>query len=127
MQQQKLVLWAVWGAILSFVLVVPLLFATGEVEESELEILHIALLAGPLAISVVLRWIILPKALSFGAMTPIFIAGLAIAESLVFLGLFVAPAFADLFTVVSILAVIQYIPLFIKNPEAVKTVYNLNE
>jgi len=66
----------------------------------------------PVAVSVVVRWSILPQIQKAQAALPFFIVGLALAEASCFIGLFIFPAYKEGFFVFSIIGMFQFIPFF---------------
>lgn len=91
-------------------------FPTGENEEAVPSSLLLAALAG-VSISVVVRWLILPKVTKMESLLPVMIVGLALAESSGILGIFlIGPKFPEtqqLVLLLSLAGIIQFIPLYL--------------
>jgi hypothetical protein len=66
----------------------------------------------PVALSIVIRWLVIPRTKSAQAALPLFVMGIAFAEASCLLGIFVFPAHKqDLFTL-SALGIFQFVPFF---------------
>lgn len=67
---------------------------------------------GQLFASIVVRWFVLPRFDDLKRALPIYIVGLALAESCGILGIFLGGAYRDSLFLLSVLGVIQFVPLF---------------
>ena len=123
MKQNISIFWIIWSAIFMSLFVYPFVLPTVKPEEGSVDILFIAMLIGPIAFSVVVRWVIIPKTKTIQSIFTFFIIGIAVAESLVFFGLFMFPYFQGVMFTASVLAVFQFIPLFLKIEENPKQSY----
>ncbi|MEW6305502.1 MAG: hypothetical protein AB1705_18655 [Verrucomicrobiota bacterium] len=105
--------WVIWIALLSGL---PMFFiflgtsAPGN-DRSSLS-LFVPLVATALSISVVLRWVVIPRLENPQIALQMFIMGMATAEAICFFGIFLAPAYKTLAFVLSFLGILQFIPLF---------------
>jgi len=66
----------------------------------------------PLIASSVIRWVVIPKISVPQIAFPLFIVGIAMAEGLTFFGVFVFPAQKELFFLLSVVGIYQFIPTF---------------
>lgn len=66
----------------------------------------------PVAASILVRWVILPRISEARQAFPIFILGIALAEASCFIGLFVFPAYKEAFFAFSLLGIAQFVPVF---------------
>ncbi len=66
----------------------------------------------PFVVSTIIRWLVLPRARSVQAAFPLFILGIASAEAMCFLGLFIFPAHKQGLFVLSVLGMLQFVPYF---------------
>jgi hypothetical protein len=66
----------------------------------------------PLAISAMIRWLVLPGVRIAQTALVLFIVGIAMAESTSFLGLFIFPAHSQDLFVLSVLGIFQFVPFF---------------
>jgi len=66
----------------------------------------------PVAISVLIRWIVLPRVPTAEAGLVFFVIGIAMAEASCFIGLFLFPAYKEVFFAFSVLGIVQFIPFF---------------
>lgn len=114
--QHQIVLWVIWVAMLSAIpFFVFFLGAFGdEPQELSLSGTFLALLLPPFLGSVIVRWFILPKVIHKGpeAQLVTMIVGLALAEILVFFGIFLYSANFIIFLVFAVIGMAQFIPLW---------------
>lgn len=107
--------WILWFGILGGMLTFRIVLAGQENEadavEGEVNALRY-LAIGPLAISSLLRWLVLPRLQDRGKALVVYIAGLALAEGSGLLGLFLGGVLRESFFVLGVLGVMQWIPVF---------------
>lgn len=108
-----LVWWIIWVSILLGLVTLYLLLGRGPLEAAETSDLLINL-SGlvPLFVSIVIRWLVLPRYDNLKSAFPIFIMGLALAESCGILGIFIGGPFRDDLFVLGVLGIVQFVPLF---------------
>lgn len=110
----RVVFWAIWFALLSGVLVMN--FAIAPPEWSQISrslaspLWWVAVL--PLALSAVVRWLVLPRFTTTQAALPVFIIGLALAESAAIAGMFVFDHHRAELVVLGLLGIGQFLPIF---------------
>lgn len=112
LRQLQLIYWVIWGAILAGLLVIYLVFGRRPLPE---EVASRQVLTGligfaPLFVSVVIRWLILPKFTDATRALPLFLAGLALAEMCGLLGIFLGGPYRDDFALLGALGIAQYLP-----------------
>lgn len=107
--------WIVWGAITAGLTVLYLLVRPPETPSGgdSLRYLPIA----PFCAAMVVRWLILPRFTGLRAF-PIFIMGLALAESTGILGIFLVPALRDVYFVLALAGLAQFVPALIARERA---------
>jgi hypothetical protein len=112
-----LVWWVIWSSALGFLLLIYVIFAKGKnlpvtVVPSELP----RNLSGviPLFISIVLRWLVLPRYTSEGRALVLSVIGIALAEACGILGLILGGPYRDSLWVLGVLGVAQYVPFYAK-------------
>ncbi len=66
----------------------------------------------PIAASGIVRWVILPRVTTAQTAWPLFILGIAFAESTTFFGLFLFPAHRQGLFIISALGIAQFVPIF---------------
>lgn len=118
MNQNKLILWIIWGGILSSILIFSSFLGASDPKETEFGVFPLMMLLGPLSASVFVRWALLPRVNNIQAQLTLFIIGSAMAESLTFFGVFLFPYFQDYFVAIAIIAIIQYLPALIRNVDS---------
>lgn len=115
-RQVQLVYWLIWGAILGGLLVLYLVFGRrplpAEVAPEQAVIGLVAF--APLFVSVVIRWLVLPKFTSPLKALPLFVAGLALAEACGILGIFLGGPYRDDFALLGLLGVVQFLPYLLQ-------------
>lgn len=105
---QPIIWWIVWGAIMAGLTVIFLTIrppATARSLEGGFRYLPIA----PFCVAMVVRWLILPRFTGVRAF-PIFIIGLAMAESTGILGIFLVPALREVYFALALVGLAQFVP-----------------
>lgn len=113
-KQQLAVWWVLWAALLSGVFMIYRLIggSSGQPEQTQADSpLWLAGVA-PFVVSVIARWVVLPRMPSAPKALPVFVIGMAIAESSCFLGLFLFPAHKLELFVLSVVGILQFAPHF---------------
>lgn len=112
---QLMVFWIVWGSILAGLIVIYAVLRRGPVKPVVAADLPLNL-AGivPLFVSVVIRWLVLPRFTDLLRAFPVFIVGLALAEACGLMGIFLGGPYRDSLFVLGVLGVTSYVPLFAK-------------
>ncbi len=113
-----LIWWIVWGAILSGLVLIY--FTLGRGLSGSKELLQEKMLTGliglvPLFVSVVIRWLVLPRFTDMKRAFVMFIVGLSLAEACGMLGIFLGGPYRDDLFVIGVFGIVQYIPIFAKN------------
>ncbi len=111
-----LIWWIIWGAILAGLVLLYLFLGRGPVKPvSETGDLLFSLVGlVPLFVSIVIRWLVLPRYDDLSKAFPLFIVGLALAEASGILGIFLGGAYKDDLFVLGVLGIAQYVPFFAK-------------
>jgi hypothetical protein len=109
-----LIWWIIWGAVLAGLVILYLAFGRGRpLPKPDGKDLFLNLAAVvPLFISIVIRWLVLPRFSGLGRALPMFIAGVALAESCGIIGLFLGGPYRDALWFLGVLGVAQYVPFF---------------
>ncbi|WP_269542854.1 hypothetical protein [Cerasicoccus fimbriatus] len=119
-QPTKAVFWMVWGS-LSAAVVAYRFFLYNENPEPVLPAVMLApMLFVPVIIAAACRWFFIPRLKQMQQILVASIIGIAMGESISFYGYFLFPPYQDLFFVVSLLMVLQYMPTYLNTPPAVK-------
>ncbi|HET7536271.1 MAG TPA: hypothetical protein VFJ90_07450 [Candidatus Didemnitutus sp.] len=66
----------------------------------------------PLFVSIIIRWLVLPRYTEMARAFPIFIVGLALAEGCGLLGIFLGGIYRDDLFVLAVLGIFQFMPFF---------------
>ena len=69
----------------------------------------------PLFVSIVIRWLVLPRYDDVRRAFPLFVAGLALAEACGILGIFLGGPYRDDLFLLGLLGLAQFMPFFAKN------------
>lgn len=105
--------WILWAAILGGLILLYVFLGRGPVKPSpDQDVLKNLVGLVPLFVSIVIRWLVLPRFDSLRRALPLYIVGLALAESSGVLGLFLGGAYRDDLFVLGVLGVTQFVPLF---------------
>lgn len=110
----RIVFWVIWFALLSGVLVMHFVIPSSEWTEISRNMSSPLWLVAvlPLAVSAIVRWLILPRASSAQAALPVFIIGMALAESAAIAGIFLFPGHRTELVVLGLLGIAQFMPVF---------------
>ncbi|MES2475690.1 MAG: hypothetical protein V4640_07910 [Verrucomicrobiota bacterium] len=108
----RVIFWVIWFALLSGVLMIHFVIpGSRPVSDGDASPLWLVAVL-PLAISALVRWLVLPKIPTAQAALPVFIIGMALAEAAAFAGIFIFPAHRMELVVLGILGIVQFMPLF---------------
>ena len=114
MNPSKFILWIIWISILLAVVSFRVFLGEKNPTEQPLDAGIVIVSSFLLFGSLIIRTLILPK--RDHNPLPLFVAGIALAEAFVFVGIFLIPYYQDLFLAMSIACITCYIPVFIKVP-----------
>ncbi|MBI3886429.1 MAG: hypothetical protein HY302_11980 [Opitutae bacterium] len=111
-----LIWWIVWAAQLSALVVVDLVHGRGPLAPGAAEEKVLTGLVGlvPLFMSIVIRWLVLPRYGDLLRALPMFIVGLALAEAGGLLGIFFGGPYRDDLFLLGVLGLAQFVPFFAK-------------
>ena len=105
--------WIAWAAVLAGLVLVYVFLGRGPVKPSpDKEVLWNLVGLVPLFVSIVIRWLVLPRFDSLQRAFPIYLVGLALAEGCGILGIFLGGPFRDDLFVLGVLGVTQFVPIF---------------
>jgi hypothetical protein len=112
---QVLIFWIIWAFILTGLIMIHVFLGRGPVKPVVAADLPVNL-AGvvPLFLSVVIRWLVLPRATQLGSALVLFVVGLSMAEACGILGIFLGGPYRDSLFVLGVLGVTSYVPFFVK-------------
>lgn len=113
-KQQLLIWWILWGAFQAGLFLIYFTLSSTSLQASAASGTTVAWLAAaiPVLLSVIIRWLILPRAWTAQGALSIFVVGIAMAEATCFLGIFLFPAHKLELFVLSALGIFQYLPYF---------------
>jgi hypothetical protein len=111
-----LIWWIVWATTLAGLVLIYVLLAQGKPlppvsRENPLQGLIGVV---PLFISIVLRWLILPRSTQPDRAFVLFIVGIALAEACGILGIVLGGPYRDSLFVLGVLGITQYVPFYAK-------------
>lgn len=106
--------WAVWFALQSGLFIIYFMLGNqpgsgGGTQSSQM---FLGLGVMQVVASAVVRWGLLPKVQDAARAFPLFVMGIALAESACFFGIFLVPAYKQELFFASVLGVGQFVPLF---------------
>ncbi len=112
---QLLLWWIVWAAVLAGLVIIYVFLGRGPLKPADREAPLVNLVGFvPLFVSIIIRWLALPRFDNLVRAFPIFIIGLALAEGCGLLGIFLGGPYRDALWVLGVLGVTSYVPLFAK-------------
>ncbi len=110
---QVLVWWIIWAGILAGLVMIYYFLGRGPKPASAPgQALSGLIGLGPLFLSVITRWLVLPRFRDPNRALPVFIAGLAMAEACGILGIFLGGPYRDDLFLLGVLGVLQFTPMF---------------
>ena len=114
LRAKLLVWWIIWGATLAGLGVIYFFLAQGRPLPAPNSKDLLVNLAGvvPLFVSIVIRWLVLPRFDGLNRALPLFIAGIGLAEVCGILGIFLGGPYRDALWLLGMLGVGQYVPFF---------------
>lgn len=110
----RIIFWVIWFALLSGVLVMNFAIAPPEkppISDAGNSLLWLVAVV-PLLISALVRWFVLPRATTAQTALPVFIIGMALAESTAILGMFVFSGHRAELVALGLLGIGQFMPTF---------------
>jgi len=113
---QLMIWWIIWGSLLVGLCVIYFVLAYGRPLPAVSPANPLNGLAGvvPLFISIVIRWLVLPRYTDPKRAFVIFIVGLALADGCGILGIFLGGPYRDSLFVLGVLGIAQYVPFYAK-------------
>jgi hypothetical protein len=110
--------WILWAAILAGPIVIYLAYVRGKPLPANLppeKALTGLIGVVPLFVSIVIRWLVLPRFRTLAGAFPMFLAGLVLAEGCGLLGIFLGGPYRDDLFILGVLGIAQYVPLFARH------------
>lgn len=111
---QLLVWWIIWTSMLIGLCLIYFLFGWKKPLPATLVANTLFNLIGlvPLFLSIIIRWLVLPRFTEIKRVFPFFVVGLALAEACGLLGIFLGGPYRDDLFLLSVLGIIQFMPFF---------------
>lgn len=112
-----MVWWVIWGAILSGLVVLYAVLVAGKPLPASAPAKDLPMnLVGfaPIFVSIVVRWLVMPRVTQPTRAFMIFVAGASLAEAGGLIGMFLGGPYRDSLWVLGFLAVAQYVPFYAK-------------
>jgi len=110
---QLTIWWIVWGVVVTGLVVIYLLFGCGPTRAGSDLLVNLSGVV-PLFVSIIIRWLVLPRYSDLARAFPMYVVGLALAEGCGLLGIFLGGVYRDDLLVLGVLGVVQFVPLFAK-------------
>jgi len=107
--------WALWIAIILGLVIVYMVIQSQPSQAPYPNLRYLPIL--PLALSALVRWIVIPRIRARVRAFPMFVAGLALAEGCGMLGIFLVPDLKPAYLVLSLLGLAQFVPVFASRHE----------
>lgn len=109
--QQLVVFWVLWAAFLGGVCVQYFFLQNKKPPAGDETSAWIAAVL-PVVVSIIIRWNVLPRAQTAPQALPLMIIGIALAESTVFLGIFLFPAHQWVLFLAAFFGIAQHAPVY---------------
>ncbi|MBI2496781.1 MAG: hypothetical protein HYV75_02235 [Opitutae bacterium] len=110
---QLMIWWLIWGSVLAGLVVIYHFLGRGPLPTAAPGANPLVGLAGlvPLFVSIIIRWLVLPRSTAPGPAFVMFIIGLSLAEGCGILGIFLGGPYREDLFVLGVLGVAQFVPL----------------
>jgi hypothetical protein len=114
LRTRLMIWWIIWASVLAGLVVVYYFLGRGPLPPVAPGANPLANLLGlvPLFVSIVIRWLVLPRASGPGPAFFLFIVGLSLAEACGFMGIFLGGPYREDLFVLGVLGVGQFVPLY---------------
>ena len=113
LRAQVLAWWIIWAAILAGLVIIYLVMGRGSLKPAvAADLIKNLIGVVPLFISIIIRWLVLPRFDSLTRALPLFIAGVGLAEACGILGIFLGGPYRDALWLLGMLGIGQYVPFF---------------
>jgi hypothetical protein len=111
---QLMIWWIIWAAILTGQILIYGALGRGPLPVPVPGANPFAHLIGfvPLFVSIIIRWLVLPRSTEPKAAFVMFIVGLALADACGMLGIFLGGPYRDSLFVLGVLGITQYVPFY---------------
>ena len=111
-----LIWWVIWGSLLMGLGLLYILLGRAPAKTPVTGENPLTGLSGlaPLFISIIIRWLVLPRFSDLQRALPMFVTGLALAEACGLLGIFLGGVYKDDLFLLGVLGITQYVPFFAK-------------
>jgi hypothetical protein len=115
-KQRLMAWWIVWAGVLTGLIVIYLVLGRTKPLPAPTAENQLQGLVGivPLFVSIVLRWLVLPRGTDPNRAFVLFIVGIALAEACGILGTFLGGPYRDSLFVLGVLGITQYVPFYAK-------------
>ncbi len=112
-KNQLMIWWIIWATIFAGLIVVYCFLGRGPLPPAVPGAHPLAGLAGlvPLFVSIIIRWLVLPRSPEPRGAFVMFIIGLALAEGCGLLGIFIGGPYREDLFVLGVLGIAQFVPL----------------
>lgn len=116
-KRQLIVWWIIWAGVLQGLVVIYFFLGRGPVEPAtDGNVLFNLIGLVPLFVSIVIRWLVLPRFTDLKRALVPYIVGLALAEACGLLGIFLGGPYRDDLFALGVLGVAQFVPIFVGKP-----------
>jgi len=114
LRAQLLVWWTIWGCILGGLVLIYVVLGRGPLAPDAVQRQSLTGMAGivPLFLSIILRWLVLPRRKEPRSAFVLFVIGVALAETCGILGVFLGGPYRDELFVLGVLGIAQFVPFF---------------
>lgn len=112
LRRRLMVWWIIWLAQLSFLVLIYVLLGRGPMGAAARNPFENLIGLVPLFVSIVLRWLVLPRYSNGQRALVVFIIGCALAESCALLGLFLGGPYRDDLFLLGALGIAQFAPFY---------------
>jgi F0F1-type ATP synthase membrane subunit c/vacuolar-type H+-ATPase subunit K len=105
--------WAIWAGLLVSLVAIYFALVSGRPRPAAAPNPFVDLIGlVPLFLSIVIRWLVLPRYHEGRRALPVFVVGLALADACGIIGMFLGGPYRDDFFVLGTLAILQFVPFY---------------
>jgi F0F1-type ATP synthase membrane subunit c/vacuolar-type H+-ATPase subunit K len=109
---QLLVWWIIWAALLVGLCVIYLTLGRGAMRSAAANPFENLVGLVPLFVSIVVRWLVLPRYTDGPKAFVVFVLGCALAEGCALLGIFLGGPYRDDLFLLGVLGILQFVPFY---------------
>ena len=110
----KVIIWILWATIFIAVFFYRIYLPSDTpVEASDIDLYFLTVLIMPAVVCCAIRWLAIPRIKNMFVMLITVFIGVTFAEAITFYGLYLFDGYLDVFFILSLIMIIQFIPIYL--------------